>query len=252
LHSEHLQRLALTARLVASFPELKALFGTDVATIEDFLLGFQQRITGTPMLVALGPEGAVLARTDNPGQRSDAAGEQWLAALTTNQNQGAVIAVDDRPYVAAGAASEAVGTIFGYVVAAEPVNQTLADALSEATQDEVVLLSDRQVLASTLRSAQTPWRSLADWKTAAGGADGFGEVQIGTLRYATREVSLSSAPAVSAIILKSREEAIGPYLRMQRGLLVLGVVALGGVLLGAAWLWRMVREQRQRSVRAAF
>ena len=43
------------------------------------------------------------------------------------------------------------------------MNQTLADALSEATQDEVVLLSDRQVLASTLRSAQTPWRSLADW-----------------------------------------------------------------------------------------
>jgi hypothetical protein len=250
LHSEHLQRLALTARLVASFPELKALFATDVATIEDFLLGFQQRIAGTPVLVALGPEGVVLARTDNPGQRGTAAGDEWLAALTTNQSEGAVIAIDDRPYFAAGAASEAAGTIFGYVVAAEPVNQTLADALSEATQDEVVLLSDRQVLASTLRSAQTPWRSLADWKDAAGGADGFVDVRIGTQRYATREVSLTSDPAVSAIILKSRDEAIGPYLRMQRGLLILGVIALGGVLLGAVWLWKMVREQRQRSVRA--
>jgi hypothetical protein len=251
LHSEHLQRLALTARLVASFPELKALFGTDVATIEDFLLGFQQRITGTPMLVALGPDGAVLARTDNPGQRAAAAGEQWLAALTTNENEGTVIAVDDRPYVAAGAASEAAGTIFGYVVAAEPVNQTLADRLSEATQDEVVLLTDRQVLASTLRSAQTPWRSLADLKAGTRSAGGFGEVQIGTLRYATREVSLSDAPAVSAIILKSRDEAIGPYLRMQRGLLVLGVVALGGVFLGALWLWKLLRDQRKPATRTA-
>jgi hypothetical protein len=244
-----LQRLALTARLVASFPELKALFATDAATIEDFLLGFQQRIPGTPLLVALGPEGAVLARTDVVGQQPGAAGEEWLAALATSESEGAMIAVGSRPYLAAAVASEAVGTIFGYVVAAEPVNQTLAESLSEATQDEVVLLSDQQVLASTLRAVQTPWRSLEDWRATVGQSDRFVDVSISGQRYAAREVTLTRAPAVSAIIVKSKDEAIGPYVRIQRGLLIIGVAALAMVLLSSLWLSRMRSEQRNRTAR---
>ena len=38
-------------------------------------------------------------------------------------------------------ASEAGGTLFGYLVAAEPINQTFAEAVRETTQDDVVLLS---------------------------------------------------------------------------------------------------------------
>ena len=51
-----LERLQLTARLLASFPELKALFeATDAATIRDFLLAYQQQNPGTPLLVAIEP-----------------------------------------------------------------------------------------------------------------------------------------------------------------------------------------------------
>jgi hypothetical protein len=238
LHREHLQRLALTARLVASFPELRALFATDAATIEDFLLGFQQRIPGTPVLVALGPQATVLARTDDAGRPPDAGDEEWLAALVTNQSEGTVLNVDTRPCLAAAVTSEAGGTIFGYVVAAEPIDQTFAEAVSEATQDEVVLLSTQNVLASTLRDVQTPWRSLEAWKGAKGRANGFIDVEIGNQRYAAREIALASDPAVSAIIVKSRDEAIGPYVRIQRGLVVIGVAALALVLLGGVWLSR--------------
>jgi Protein kinase domain len=241
LHREHLQRLALTARLVASFPELRALFATDAATIEDFLLGFQQRIPGTPVLVALGPQGTVLARTDDAGRPPDAGGEEWLAALVTNQSEGTVLNVDTRPCLAAAVTSEAGGTIFGYVVAAEPIDQTFAEAVSEATQDEVVLLSTQNVLASTLRDVQTPWRSLEAWKAAKGRSNGFIDVEIGNQRYAAREIALASDPAVSAIIVKSRDEAIGPYVRIQRGLVVIGVAALALVLLGGVWLSRTLR-----------
>ncbi len=241
---EHLHRLALTARLVASFPELRALFGTDVATIEDFLRGFRQLIPGAPVLVALGPEGAVLARTDETGP-SNAAGENWIAALTTSQTEGTVLTVNNRPCFAVAVPSEAGGTVFGYVVAAEAIDQTFAEALSEATQDEVVLLSDQTVLASTLRDVQTPWRSLQAWQAAKVRSDRFVEVQIGTEGYAAREITLASNPAVSAILVKSKDEAIGPYARIQRGLLVIGVAALALVLLGSVWVSRMLRNQRK-------
>ena len=65
VHEWRLERLQLTARLLASFPELKALFeATDAATIRDFLVTYQQRNPGTPLLVALGPSGTSLGRTD--------------------------------------------------------------------------------------------------------------------------------------------------------------------------------------------
>jgi hypothetical protein len=61
---DRLSMLALTARLVASFPELKALFATDAATVRDYLVSYQQRNPEVPLLVALSPDGKVLARTD--------------------------------------------------------------------------------------------------------------------------------------------------------------------------------------------
>ncbi len=249
LHREHLQRLALTARLVASFPELRALFGTDAATIEDFLLGFQQRIPGTPVLVALGPQGTVLARTDHAGRPPEPAGEEWLAALVTSQSEGTVLTIGTRPCLVVAVVSEAGGTVFGYVVAAEPIDQTFAETLSEATQDEVVLLSAENVLASTLRDPQTPWRSLQAWQAARGRPDRFTDVQIGNERYAAREIALASDPPVSAIIVKSRDEAIGPYVRIQRGLVVIGVAAFALVLLGGVWLSKTLKGQWRSTAR---
>ncbi len=63
------------------FPELKALFArTDAATIRDFLLTYQQQNPGTPLLVALGPSGTVLGRTDTTEiMTSDA--DEWLKAV---------------------------------------------------------------------------------------------------------------------------------------------------------------------------
>jgi hypothetical protein len=238
LHREHLERLALTAKLVASFPELNALFDTDAATVEDFLLGFRQRIPGTPLLVALGPQGTVFARTDADAQRPQGASEDWLAALATDQNLGTILDIGDRPYLAVTAPSEAGGTIFGYLVAAEAVGQPFAQTLSEATQDEVVLLSEQQLLASTLRAVQTPWDSLQAWRANGGSANRFVDVAIGGQPYAAREVSLAVKPAVSAILVKSREEAASPYARIERGLLTTGLAALAAVLLSAVWLSR--------------
>jgi hypothetical protein len=238
LHAERMARLGLTARVVVSFPELKALFATDTATIADFLLGYQQRIATSPVLIALGPDGTVLARTDATGATPSALGEQWLAKLLQGDGEGAVVNVGDRPHFAVAMASEAGGTLFGYLVAAEQVSQTFADSVSEATQDEVVLLTREGVLGSTLRSAQTPWRSLEGWHAGGGRADRPIEVSVGAQRFSAREIPLSTEPAVSALLLRSRDEALGPYRRIERWILAMGAAALAASLLGGRWLGR--------------
>src|SRR5262245_53134623 len=59
--------LQLTAQLVASFPDLKALLATDLGTIRDYLLDYQQRNKRSELLIVLDPSGRTIARTDALG-----------------------------------------------------------------------------------------------------------------------------------------------------------------------------------------
>ncbi len=220
---DRLTRLSLTARLIASFPELKALLETDTATVRDFLLSYQQRNPGTPLLIVLGPTGNVVARTDEV-QPAATTGDEWLADSPATKAP-MIATIGDRPFHVAGAAAEAGGNIFGYIFAAAPVDAQFAQALSEATQDDVVLLSQSGVLASTLRAGQTPWRSLQAWRDQGGRTDQSIDVRIGTQRFAARQVTLVESPPLAAVVVKSRDEAMVPYRRIERGLLVLALLA---------------------------
>jgi hypothetical protein len=181
-----------------------------------------------PLLLALSPDGAVIARTDN---LATTGGDAWIVELIERHGEPRVVSIGGRQYHAAAAAAEAGGTLFGYVVAATPVDGEFAGALREATQDEMLLLSDAAVLASTLRSAQSPWRSRGEWRLAGGGPNRTTEVSIGAQRFVTREVALVDQPSMSAVILKSRDEAFDPFRRIQNGLAVLALfcVAVVGV-----------------------
>jgi hypothetical protein len=240
LHEEHRARLTLTARLIASFPELKAAFATDFATIRDFLLQYQQRTPGLPLLIAIGSDGTILARTDEMATRSTVDGEGWFEPLIAAEGDAAIVAIGNRPSVAVAVPLEAASTVFGYLIAAEPLDQRFADAVSEATQDEIVLLADAQVLASTLRTGQIPWASLTAWRTAGGRAHDTVDVRIGAQPYVARELSLVTQPAVSAILLRPRHEALAPYRRLQRGMLLIGLAMVAAALMSALWLPRFL------------
>ena len=239
VHTWRLERLQLTARLLASFPELKALFdATDAATIRDFLLAYQQQNPGTPLLVAINPSGLVLGRTDT--ETVGTSGEEdWLPTVA-KQGEPTIVSVGGRPYHAASAAAAAGGKLFGYVVAAVPVDQEFARAIGEATGDETVLLSDSAVLASTLPGGGAPWKSLEDWRRQGGQTDRATMVDIGARRFAAREVPLSQEPAVSAVIAKSRDDALEPFRRIQSGLVVISLVAAAAALLASLWLSKAI------------
>ena len=242
VHRDKLTMLALTARLVASFPELKALFATDPATVRDYLVSYQQRNPDTPLLFALGPDGKMIARTDEVSVGGD---DAWYGVLA-RQEEPAVVWIRDRPYHAAGAVADAGGNVFGQVVGAAPIDAVFAAALREATQDEVVLLSDRGVLASTLRAGHTPWRSRDEWRRAGGRSDRATSVDIGAQRFAAREVVLAEQPSVSAVVLKSRDEAIEPFRRIQDGIVLIGLLCALVAAAGSLWIARAVTSGLQR------
>lgn len=233
LHGERLEHLQLIARLVASFPELKALFETNAPTLRDFLRAYQARNPGTPMLVALDASGRVLARTDE-GASDPGEAARWLDELLPPEGGGRVILVDGQPWHAAAAGADAGGLVFGYVIAAAPVDAAFARALGQATEDDVVLFG-RSLLGSTLRAAQMPWPSLEAWRQAGGQPDATAVVTIGGTRFAARDVSLAGEPPVSAIVLRSSDAAFDPFRRIEHGVLWLGLLAAGAS--GAGWIW---------------
>jgi hypothetical protein len=109
VQDERLSHLAIIADLMASFPNLKALFeNTDPATVGDFLMAHQAHIPGTPTLAALLPGGRVLART-NASAAPPAPGDTWIDTLVTKNTGPAVVTIDGRLYHAASAAADAGG-----------------------------------------------------------------------------------------------------------------------------------------------
>ena len=242
IHDEQRRRVALVALLFASFPELKAAFATDFATIRDFLLQYQQRTPGQPLLVAIGPDGTVLARTDDTAPPAAGQRDEGLDILLASPGEVSTVDIGKRPSVAVAVALEAAGTVFGYLVAAQPIDQAFAQAVGEATQDGIVLLSDSAVLGTTLRSGQNPWRSLADWRASGGTAESAIETRIGTLMYFAREVLLASRPAVAVIIVRARDEAVGPYQRVQRRLMLIALIVTAVILTSLFLAPRLVRR----------
>jgi hypothetical protein len=226
---DRLERLRQSARLVASIPQLKALFATrDAPTIRDFLQVYQ-RNPGTPLWMALWTDGYLLARTDEGAATVPDVGQEWLKALRAAGDAG-VITVNGRSYHAAVANAEAGGSIFGSVIAAAPVDSAFAQVLREVTQAEAILLDAQGMAGTSLRSGQVPWDTLDAFRSAAGSA-GSREVTVGAARFTAREVSLAEAPPVVAVILAPHDAARGSSRGIQSGVLTVGLAGIALTLL---------------------
>lgn len=243
------ETLRATARLLAAFPELRALIATDAATVRDFLVDYRNRSGRLDLIAALDAAGRVMARTDTLAATPlPAAAAAWVGDSLKGTPAVGVLEDESGTYEVAVAPGEAGGTVFGFVVAGLRVDQSLARALGDRAGDEVVVLGHGGVLGATLEPGQVPWPDAAAWDAAAGrgAADPAGgsavpdpiAVTIGAERYAAAATRLQGSNAVRLVMLQSRDRALAPYRRIQAGLLVLG---LAGTLLGialSAWLAR--------------
>ncbi len=231
--------LSLTARLVGSFPALKAILAeTDLPTIRDFLLAYQQQNHAPDLLIALDPNGRVLARTDSP--RADPIADvvpRWVKpALSAREAIGA-LNTQHGMYNAAVVASEAAGTVFGFVLAGSRIDDRLAHRLGDVTHAEIVILG-ANVLGSTVRESTLPWRSRAAWAANKGIPDTPRTTWISNEAYSALSAKLTYSDAPMVIALQSDDKALAPYRHIQAGLLVLGVLAIAVGIAGSAVLAR--------------
>ena len=103
-----------------------------------------------------------------------------------------------------------------------------------------MLLSDMGVLASTLRGGQAPWRSRTEWRQAGGGTEASIDVLIGGQRFAAREVQLADRPALSGIVLRSRNEVVARLRGIETMVVVIGLVCVAIAAAGSLWITRIL------------
>ena len=227
---QRLEGLRLTAGVVASFPDLKALLdNTDAATIRDFLAFYQQENQSSDLLIVLDPFGEVLARTDGltlePLQDVEA---RWVEPALSGQPASGVLRTTSGIYHAAAMPSAAGGLVFGFVIAASRIDDAFAADLRGNGGSDILIL-DQDVIGTTLSDAVLPFSGRAEWERAMIPDDGelYGEL------YGARRVELGDAdgPRPLAVLLRSLERAMVPHQRIQMGLLALGfLTATAGVI----------------------
>ena len=239
---ERLETLQLTAHLVASFPELKALLSTDFATVRDFLLSYQQQNRRAELLIVLDPEGRVIARTDTPEpfQVTDAV-TRWVKPSLTGQGATGILIATSGIYEAAASPAEAGGTVFGFVLAGSSIDEGYARQLRDVSQQEIIIFGER-IIGSTLAVRNIPWQTRSAWEAAAGTAGGQHTITMAGETYAAQTVLLGpeGGPRPLVVLLKSRDQGLAPYRRIQLGLIVIGFIATIAGVAGSAVLARTV------------
>jgi hypothetical protein len=233
---DRLGRLALTARLVASFPELKALFATDAATVRDYLVSYRQRNPEVPLLVALSADGRVIARTDAVTAGED---DAWIGSLAGPEGAG-----DRRDPRSAlprgGGARRRRRQHLRQVVAAMPADETFAAALRKRrgrgaparTQNggvDAERRGDAVAFARRVAPRRRPDGSPASDRRAS-------------LRSAS---VLAGQPALSAVILVVRrgDRALSPH---SEWLVLIGLLCVVVAAAGSLWIARTTIAGLQR------
>jgi class 3 adenylate cyclase len=251
MQRERMAGLRLTAQLVASFPSLKALLAThDAATIQDFLVSYQQGNKRSDLLIALDPAGRVLGRTDTmiPVALPDAE-PRWVQPALGGQSAAGFLDTDRGAYYAVCVPASAGNTIFGFVIAGANIDNSFAATLRGESSNDIVVAGTR-VLGSTLPASSFPWRTRAEWESALGSGPGPHTVEIARLPYAALELTLGSQGegGLLAVTLRSRDAALAPYRRIQLGLLILGLIAAVAGIAASAVFSRTVTASIGRLV----
>jgi signal transduction histidine kinase len=239
---ERLSNLRLTAGLVASFPELKALLATDVRTIRDFLIHYQQQNPRAELLFVLDTAGKVVARTDLAmPEPLPHAKDRWIEPLLAGRNATGILDIETGLYHAAAMPAEAGGRLFGFVIAGARINDAFAAALAETSQSEILIATDH-LIGSSLKGEGSNSPLRLDWKQSAQFTEAPSVVTLAGTTYAALATQLGreGGPRPVALLLKSRDQALAPYRGIRTGLLFLVFLVTVAAVFGSALLARSV------------
>jgi signal transduction histidine kinase len=255
LQTERLRALERENALLAELPTLKALMSSgDDFTIQDGAVEFWQ-LSGTDLFVLADPSGRIVAAYANNAS-ADRTLRQGLQVLLASPGKhylidhGSLYACAVRPLYFG---SEQEGTLLGYVVSGVSIERTLRQ-VSQPTGVEATFLSDGQIVASTLEPAVQ--LSLAkELPSASGQSRVPAVIRLGNAKFlsATEDLSATATSSLQLVVLKSFEPAEQSISRIDRMVIVVGLLAL---ISGTALMILVSRlvtgplEELSRSVRA--
>lgn len=232
---ERFLTLQVTAELIASFPELRALLDTDAATIRDFLVDYQRRAARGDLLVVLDPSGRVMARTDAVAATPvDDAVVRWIEPALRGETPFGVLDAGQSVYEAVAVPAEAGGHVFGFLIVGARLDDAFARRLRNASNDEIVVLGRDRILGSTLDPRRVPFQAVADWDALASGQGGVVRTEVDGSIYAAVGAVGQRDQQLRYVALQSLDRAFAPYRSIQVGLVVLGLIgAVAGVAASA-------------------
>ena len=225
--------LSDSAELLADEPQMRSLMTThDPATIQDVSLRLWT-LSGSDLFVLADRSGKVMAlHTSAADFTPEIAQVSFKASLDQQQRwwMGArhLYKVFLRP-IYFGPAAE--GRLLGFLVIGHEIDSRVAEQTSRIANSKVVFSYGNTIVTTTLNAEMSA--ELAQQELPGGSATQPQSIQLGRERFLATTLNLSpdTNPAVRLTVLKSYDEATAFLQRLNRLLLLLGLLA---VLVGSA------------------
>lgn len=255
LQAERLGALEHENAILAELPTLKALMTSgDDLTIQDGAAEFWQ-LSGTDLFMIADPTGRVVAAyaKNVPVDNTLRQGMKEILSSSTKHyliDEGALYVCALRPLYFG---SDQNGTLLGYVLSGVSIERTVRQ-ISQPTGVEATFLSGGKTLASTL--APNLQAGLAKQSSALSGMSPRpAAVKLGDTQFlsATEDLSETATSPLQLVFLKSFEPAERLIRRIDRMVLVAGLLALISGTMLMVIISRLVTrplEELSRSVRA--
>ena len=229
-------QLSRTASLLSELPTLKALMATQHAsTVQDGSTPFWT-ISGADLFILAAPDGNLLAyHLARPGWNDKIAAQHLRESLKSG-NQAAWWFDDGRLYwvsfspLTAGEGSES--RALGYLAIGYEVNASIARELARSLRRDIAEVAGGEVIASTL-SAPAAAALKQTLNADAANLDNRKEVSLNGAAYTVASARINeSAPEIRCYVLMPFTQAQAFLLRVNRTILVLGLLAIviGGLL----------------------
>ena len=226
------QSLTRSAELLADLPILKAMMFTNhAATIQDASQE-QWNLAGSDLLVLADRTGKVVALHSKASDFDRTAAQEALTRSLAHEREGhwwfggkRLFEVSIQP-IFVGKRSE--NQIEGYLVLGYEIDDGVARELSQVAASQVAFLYGSTLVRSTLSPLQeTDLVQQAGHSLAASTPEPT-EIQLGQERFLATKVDLTPGvePAVQLSVLKSLDQATAFLGRLNRLLVILGIVAL--------------------------
>jgi len=248
---QRLGQLRLLARFVASDPSFAAYVAeADPTSVRDLLLE-RQREVACDFMAVLDPRGRVVARTDRAG----AAGEDLssIPVIDRAMDRGEAMGLlsDGGRYWTATAVPIFAGqeALLGLLVAGLSVDDPLALEVRRGSGAEVAYVAlepEPRVIASTLGENRELLRAIARHAGAASAGPEPARLSVDGHTWVVRSARLDggqeaapSAVTVVTITLASLDQVLAPFRRIERVLVLVGVLSLLGAF---AISWALSRS----------